>query len=119
MTSSAAPCNWEADQRHRLSGRPHQDKQLTGVEHCVTGIFSVCPSSRAEWGVVLPVQEALRGGIPQSASMTSFAAVYGALSDDEASGLTPPQSMGYAAGEGNPNGLAPGPSAQPNGRAWS
>ena len=40
-------------------------------------------------GKWLPVQEALRGGIPQSASMTSFAAVYGALSDDEAAGLTP------------------------------
>jgi len=45
------------------------------------------------------VQEALRGGIPQSASFTSFAAVYGAVSDDESSGLVPPQSMGHPFGE--------------------
>ncbi len=65
--------------------------------------------------LLLAVQEALRGGIPQSASMTSFAAVYGALSDDEAAGLTPPQSMG----QGDANGLTQGSSAQPNGRTWS
>ena len=69
-------------------------------------------------GTLLPVQDALRGGIPQSASMTSFAAVYGALSDDEASGLTPPQSMGYAVGEGNANGMGQGSSTQPNGHTW-
>ena len=52
------------------------------------------------------VQEALRGGIPQSASFTSFAAVYGAVSEDESSGLVPPQSMGHPFGEGTGNSSA-------------
>lgn len=58
-------------------------------------------------------KEALRGGIPQSASMTSFAAVYGAASDDECSGLLPPQSMGGQgeAGPSSQNGVALGQSS--------
>ena len=67
--------------------------------------------------LVLSLQEALRGGIPQSASMTSFAAVYGAFSDDEGSGLLPPQSMGSPTiAEGTENGVTPGPLAHQNGR---
>ncbi len=51
------------------------------------------------------MQVALRGGIPQSPSITSFAAVYGALSDDEA------DSAAQRAAFGPPNGQA---AAQPS-----
>ena len=54
--------------------------------------------------------QTLRGGIPQSASMTSFAAVYGAVSDDEGAGLLPPQGVDPLPGV-TENGLATGPSS--------
>ncbi|CAK0783918.1 hypothetical protein CVIRNUC_007118 [Coccomyxa viridis] len=60
-------------------------------------------------------KETLRGGIPQSASMTSFAAVYGPASDDEGAGLLPPQGVDPLP-RVNENGLAAGPSSGTNGR---
>ena len=59
--------------------------------------------------------QTLRGGIPQSASMTSFAAVYGPASDDEGAGLLPPQGVDPLP-RVNENGLAAGPSSGTNGR---
>ena len=59
--------------------------------------------------------QTLRGGIPQSASMTSFAAVYGPASDDEGAGLLPPQGVDPLP-RVNENGLAAGSSSGTNGR---
>ena len=59
--------------------------------------------------------QTLRGGIPQSASMTSFAAVYGPASDDEGAGLLPPQGV-EPLPRVNENGLAAGSSSGTNGR---
>lgn len=44
---------------------------------------------------------ALRGGIPQSPSITSFAAVYGALADEDTV-----DTAAQRAGAGQPNGQA-------------
>lgn len=53
-------------------------------------------------------QVALRGGIPQSPSITSFAAVYGALAEEDSA-----DSAAQRAGPGQPNGQAA--PAQPSG----